>query len=88
MSYNPAVPNQANAVRGGTGDLLTMQGNFDALAPLVSAYLISGAVPSAVKPDARRSIPCQWREFTWISVMPKIWANWPSDVNLTGCRGA
>jgi hypothetical protein len=47
MSYNPAVPNQANAVRGGTGDLLTMQGNFDALAPLVSAYLISGAVPSS-----------------------------------------
>ena len=31
--------------------------------------------------------PCQWREFTCISVVPKIWANWPSGVSLTGCLG-
>jgi len=47
MPYNPLVPNEANFVRGGTGDLVEMQDNFSDLAPLVSAYLISGTAPSA-----------------------------------------
>ena len=46
MSYDPTVPNQSNKVRGPTGDLIKMHDNFEALAPLVSGYIVSGVVPA------------------------------------------
>ncbi len=45
--YEPLIPVESNFVRGVSGDLALMRGNFTDLAPLVSAYVLSGATPSA-----------------------------------------
>jgi hypothetical protein len=47
MAYRPDIPNQANLVRTASGDLALMQGNFNALAPIVSGTVVSGTLPSA-----------------------------------------
>lgn len=44
MAYTPNIPNEANLVRGVSGDLTLMRENFQALDPIVSGHLLSGSV--------------------------------------------
>jgi hypothetical protein len=47
VSYTPSIPVESNEVRGVSGDLALMRGNFQALAPVASGALVSGTLPGA-----------------------------------------
>jgi len=46
-TYDPNVPEQANFVRGASGDLVEMRDNFRHLAPLASGAIVSGEWPAS-----------------------------------------
>ena len=64
MAYNPNVPNEANLVRGATGDLEAMQENFELLSG-VAVKGISGLIGvSANSPTSGQGL--RWNGTVWV----------------------